>query len=98
MPAKGYWIARVDVLDVQRFKAYAEALPGLVAQFDGRFLVRSGRHEGVEGVARGRNVVIEFPSYEMAMACWNSPDYAAVARLREGIALADVVVVEGVET
>ena len=52
--------------------------------------------EAVEGDAKPRNVVIAFDDYETARACWHSPDYAEVARLRERAAAVDVVIVEGV--
>ena len=92
----GYWIARVTVTDPERYGAYARALPAIIERFGGRLLVVGGRSEAVAGEARPRNVVIAFDSYETARACWHSPDYAEVARLREGAAVVDVVIVEGV--
>jgi uncharacterized protein (DUF1330 family) len=50
----------------------------------------------VEGSARGRNVVIEFPSYQTALECWRSPEYAKSAALRGPFSSADIVIVEGV--
>lgn len=91
----GYWIARIAVSNPDQYAAYAQALPAVVERFGGRFLVAGGRFESVEGEARPRNVVIAFDDYEMARACWHSPDYAQVARLREGAAIVDVVIVEG---
>ena len=64
-------------------------------RFGGRFLVRGGRHEIKEGHARSRTVVIEFPSYEVALECYRSPDYQAAAKLRAGKAEFDLVVIEG---
>ncbi|MDB5646895.1 DUF1330 domain-containing protein [Methylobacterium sp.] len=91
----GYWIARITVTDPERYGAYARALPAVVERFGGRFLVAGGRFETVEGEAKARNVVIAFDDYEKARACWHSPDYAEVARLRERAADVDVVIVEG---
>lgn len=93
----GYWIARITVTDPGSYGAYARALPEVVAQFGGRFLVAGGRLEAVEGEARPRNVVIVFDDYETARACWHSPAYAEVARLRDGAATVDVVIVEGID-
>jgi uncharacterized protein (DUF1330 family) len=92
---KGYWIARIEVTDPERYGAYASALPAHIARFGGRFLVVGGRFEAAEGEARPRNVVIEFDDYETAHACWHSPEYTEVARLREGAAAVDVSIVEG---
>ena len=49
----------------------------------------------MEGRARDRIVVLEFPSYEAALACYRSPEYLAAKKLREGKAEADVIVIEG---
>ena len=92
---KGYVIARVTVTNPEAYAEYAKGATAAIAQYNGRPLVRGGAHEALEGEARPRNVVIEFDSYETARACWHSPDYAKVARLREGAATVDVVIVEG---
>ncbi|MFG6442302.1 DUF1330 domain-containing protein [Roseateles sp. LKC17W] len=92
---KAYWIARVDVSDAETYKRYAQRNNAVFAKFGGRFLVRAGQFENPEGSSRGRNVVIEFPSYEVALACYRSPEYAAQIALRRPAAEADVVIVEG---
>jgi uncharacterized protein (DUF1330 family) len=91
----GYWIARIVVTDTERYGAYAKVLPTVIERFGGRFLVAGGRFEAAEGEAKPRNVVNEFDDYEIARACWHSPEYVEVARLREGAAVVDVVIVEG---
>ncbi len=93
----GYWIARIAVTDPDRYGSYAKALPAVVEGFGGCFLVAGGRYEAAEGEAKPRNVVIAFHDYETARACWRSEEYAAVARLREGAAVVEVVIVEGVD-
>ena len=92
--AKGYWIARVDVADAEVYKAYVAANAAPIAKFGGRFLVRGGAHEVVEGRVRRRTVVLEFPSYEAALACYRSPDYQAAKALREGKGKVDLLVIE----
>ena len=94
--ARGYWIAQVDVENMERYGEYSALIDATLAPFGGRFLVRGGRREDVEGVVRSRSIVIEFDSYELALACWRSPAYQAIVPLRAGAALADIVVVEGV--
>jgi uncharacterized protein (DUF1330 family) len=95
--AKGYWIGRVDVQDPEAYKAYVAANGPVFAKFGGRFLVRGGAFKPVEGEARSRNVVIEFPSYQVALECWDSPEYQAVKSKRDGHAIADILVIEGYE-
>lgn len=92
---KGYWIARVDVADAERYKAYIAANARPLRQFGGRFLVRAGTYENPEGSSRSRNIVIEFPSYQAALDCWNSHDYQQAVKLRLPVATVDVVIVEG---
>ena len=93
--AKGYWIARVDVSNEEGYKPYAAANPVIFRKFGGRFVVRAGKFEGVEGASRSRNVVIEFPSYEAALACYRSPEYQRNIAVRKPHSVADIVVIEG---
>jgi uncharacterized protein (DUF1330 family) len=92
---KGYWIGHVDVSDPEKYKPYTIANAVPFGMFGARFLVRGGRHEVTEGHARARTVVMEFPSYEAALACYRSPEYQAAAALRKGAAEIDLVAVEG---
>jgi uncharacterized protein (DUF1330 family) len=97
--AKGYWIARVDVHDPQAYEGYRQANAAAFAKYGGRFLVRAGRFESVEGLSRSRNVVIEFPSYDAAVACWNSPEYKEALAMRSdpSVAVGELIIVEGYE-
>ncbi len=92
---KGYWIVQVDVPDAEAYKPYLAANQAPFGQFGARYLVRGGRREVMEGSARERIVVLEFPSFEAALACYRSPEYQAATKLREGKAKADVIVTEG---
>ncbi len=92
---KGYWIARVDVTDAEQYKAYVAANAGPFRAFGARFLVRAGRFENPEGSCRTRNVVIEFPSYQAALNCWQSPEYQAALQLRLAASSIDLVIIEG---
>jgi len=93
--AKGYWIVRADVADPEQYKLYVAANAKPLKEYGARFLVRGGGFETMEGVSRGRNVVLEFPSYEAALACWKCPDYQAAIKLRESVSTFDLIVVEG---
>jgi uncharacterized protein (DUF1330 family) len=93
--AKGYWIARVDVHNDEGYKPYTVANGPIFQKWGGRFLVRAGKLTGVEGESRSRNVVIEFPDYETAMACYRSPEYQENIKRRQPHSTADLIVVEG---
>jgi uncharacterized protein (DUF1330 family) len=93
---KGYWIARVTVKDPDQYKLYADAAPQAFRKYGARVLARGGRAEQVEGEGRPRNVVIEFASFEDAVACYNSPEYQAARAKRASAGEAEIVIVEGV--
>jgi uncharacterized protein (DUF1330 family) len=92
---KGYWVARVDVTDDEAYKKYIAANAEPFAEFGARFLVRAGTYEAVEGKARSRNVVIEFPSYAAALACYRSPAYQHAVSLRRNASESELVIIEG---
>ena len=92
---KGYWIAHNEVTDPEAYKAYIAANGPIFAKYGARFLARGGACENVEGPMPLRHVVIEFPDYATALACYRSPDYAAAKKLRENASRGVVVVVEG---
>ncbi|MGQ2970387.1 MAG: DUF1330 domain-containing protein [Allorhizobium sp.] len=94
--AKGYWIARVDIRDAERYKDYVTAAKPAFEKFGANFLARGGAFTELEGQARTRNVVIEFPSHQAAVDCYNSPEYQIAAKIRQEVADAEMVVVEGV--
>ena len=93
--AKGYWVAQVDVSDPEAYKAYLAANQASFHEYGARFLVRAGQHQPVEGRCRSRLIVIEFPDYATALACYHSPEYAAAKALRMGAASINIVVIEG---
>lgn len=95
--AKGYWIARVDVQDPERYKDYVTTAAPALQRFGARFLVRGGKTDVLEGQARARNVVIEFPSVEAAHQCYNSPEYQEARAIRQSISEAEFIIVEGME-
>lgn len=94
---KGYWIVRLDVTDPEVFARYASATPAVLGRYGARFLARAGDHETVEGTPRSRNTVIEFPSYEVALACYRSAEYQALRAVRQSAAVIDLEVVQGYE-
>ena len=95
--AKGYWIARIDVHNMDGYKEYiAQNGAGIRRNTAARFLVRGGTHEVKEGTSRSRNVVLEFKDYETALACYNSPEYSpAGCAPQPAFGQGDLVIIEG---
>lgn len=95
--AKGYWIVRLDVPDAEKYKPYLDGAGPAIAAFGGRFLVRGGSFETLEGTSRGRNIVVEFKDYETALACFQSPQYQAAYVLRLPVSTGEHLIIEGYE-
>lgn len=93
---KGYWIARMDVHDPERYKDYVAAAKPAFEKYGAHFLARGGASEELEGASRHRNVVIEFPSMQAAIDCYNSPEYQVAAKIRQEVADGEMVVVQGI--
>lgn len=95
MPA--YIVVQVDVKDPVRYADYRTMVPPTLAKYGGRFIVRGGKTETLEGDwAPKRFVVVEFPSVEQAKAWWASPEYADAKALRQATSETQMIVVEGV--
>lgn len=93
---KGYWIARVDVYDLDAYKQYVAHNGAAFKKFGAKFLVRGGQFTLKEGTARSRNVLIEFPTYQAALDCYNSAEYKLASQFRGGtISNGDLVIIEG---
>ena len=92
---KGYIIGHITVTDPEAYAEYVRRDTPILESYGGRFLVRGGRSEAPEGPMKDRHVVIEFPDYETARACYHSDAYQEVARIRKANALSDIVIVEG---
>ena len=95
--AKGYWIARVDVNDVDRYPDYVSTAKLAFERYNAKFLVRGGAMTSLEGINRARNVVIEFPSVQDALDCYNSDEYQEAVKIRQAAADSELIIVEGNE-
>ena len=95
MPA--YWLARSKINDPVEYKKYTDLVPAIIAKYQGRVLARGGRYRIMEGPQKfQRFVVIEFPSLEQAVACFESPEYQEAAAFRRaGAGEVENVIVEG---
>ncbi len=94
MPA--YFIVDVDVKDPEAYEGYKKAAADSIAQYGGRYLVRVGKHEVLEGTWHPtRLVVLEFPSVDAARRWYSSPEYSKVKPIRLKHAVGSLVLVEG---
>jgi Uncharacterized conserved protein len=93
---KAYVIAEIDVTNPEGYKGYTAIVGESIRKYGGRFLVRGGASEGIEGdwPAR-RRVILEFPSMEAAKTWWDSPEYAHPKALRRANSTGRLILLEG---
>ncbi len=91
-----YLIADITVQHPETFAEYGKQVPATVAKYGGRYLVRGGAHESLEGDWRpSRVVVLEFPDMEAAKAWYGSREYGPLIKLRQSASTGPVILVEG---
>ena len=96
MPA--YVIVDVSIHNAENYEAYKQLTPASIAAFGGRFVVRGGKTETLEGTWQPeRMVVLEFPSIEKAKQWWNSEEYAPAKAIRQANATTSMILTEGFE-
>ena len=95
MPA--YFVVDIEVTDPAAFEEYRKGVPATIAQYGGRYVVRGGKIETLEGSWQPkRMVVLEFPSVEAARRWYHSPEYKPLLALRMKASKGSLVLVEGV--
>jgi uncharacterized protein (DUF1330 family) len=92
---KGYWIGHVEVTNAADYPDYMKAAQPAYEKYGAKLIVRGGKFELVEGNSRSRHVVVEFNSYETALACYRSPEYQTAAKIRRANSTGDILIVEG---
>ena len=99
MPA--YWMAHARINDPAEYKRYTDLVPAIIKKYEGKVLARGGNYKINEGGDDfrqfHRHVVIEFPTMEQAVACFESKEYqdAATFRRADGVGLVQNVIVDG---
>jgi len=94
MPA--YIIVDVKITDPKEYEEYKKLTPSSIAAFDGKFIVRGGKTENLEGNWQPERIVIlEFPTVDRAKQWWNSAEYAPAKTIRQNSATTKMIVVEG---
>jgi uncharacterized protein (DUF1330 family) len=93
-------VARATISDPVQYKKYTDRVPEIVSRYGGKILARGGRYQIMEGPESfHRFIVIEFPTFEQGVACFQSPEYQEAAAFRRGGAgIVENVIVEGVSS
>lgn len=93
---KGYVLAFIDVKDPRSYAPYAAGVPATIAAHGGKYLIRNGAKELLEGaLPADRLVVLEFPSVVQARTWYESPEYQALVPIRQDASKGSLVIVEG---
>jgi uncharacterized protein (DUF1330 family) len=90
-----YVIGEIDVRDPAIYDDYRKQVLATVQKHGGRFLVRGGKGEALEGAAPKRVVMLEFPSYQRALEWYRSAEYAPLIKLRQQASEGRLLLVEG---
>ncbi|MEP6615805.1 MAG: DUF1330 domain-containing protein [Ginsengibacter sp.] len=91
-----YVIVDVTINDQQEYEEYKKLTPAAISAYDGKFVVRGGKCETLEGSWNpGRIVVLEFPDTQRAKEWWNSSEYSAAKLIRQRVAHTQMILVEG---
>ena len=94
--SKAYLIGQITVTNPQDSGVYSAQVPHTIAAFGGKYLVRGGHATQLEGQAQGEcNVVVEFPSREIAEAWYNSEAYQAILQHRVNNSTGALALVDG---
>lgn len=97
MPA--YIIVQISVHNASEYEDYKLLTPASLENYGGKFVVRGGQTETLEGDWNPeRLVILQFPTVQKAKDWWNSPEYAPAKKLRHKTATSQMIVVQGVET
>ena len=93
-----YFIVDIDIKDMEGMREYREAVPRTIQKYGGRYLVRAGRRELVEGNWQPkRAVVVEFPSFEQAKRWYESEDYRGLKAQRQAASNSNMILVEEIQ-
>jgi uncharacterized protein (DUF1330 family) len=91
-----YVVVQIGIDDLVRYEEYKRLAPASIAAYGGRYLVRGGASEALEGAWQpSRLVILEFPDAARARAWWGSPEYATAKAVRQGCARTEMLLIEG---
>ena len=92
----GYIVADIEITDSDEYQKYAQQTAATLERYGGKFMVRGGQPETLEGDWKAKRIVIiEFPSVEQAKAWYDSPEYSAIIGIRQRSAVSNILIVRG---
>ena len=92
-----YLVVDIEVTDPAQFEEYRKLAPAAIAKYGGRYLIRGGAYEAIEGDWKPQRLtVVEFESMEKAKAFYNSPEYQVAIKARKGAANFKLLLVQGI--
>jgi uncharacterized protein (DUF1330 family) len=93
---KAYVLAEIQVNNADGYKEYSQQVPATIEKYGGRFLVRGGATQVLEGEwPQRRRVILEFPSVDAAKKWWDSPEYEKPKALRKANSEGRLLLIEG---
>jgi len=91
-----YVIAEIEITDPTAYEEYRQQVPGVIAKYGGKYVVRGGKVESMEGGwSPKRMAVVEFPSMDQALKFYRSPEYAPLIKIRQKASRGKLIIVEG---
>lgn len=91
-----YVIAEIEITDPAAYEDYRKRVPDVIAKYGGKYLVRGGKVESMEGGWSPRRIaVVEFPSMDQAVKFYRSPEYAPLIKVRQKASRGKLIIVEG---
>ena len=92
-----YLVVDIDVTNPTQFEEYKKLAPAAIAKYGGRYLIRGGAYEAIEGNWKPQRLtVVEFESMEQAKAFYHSPEYQLAIKVRKGAANMNMLLVQGI--
>ena len=93
-----YILAEIDVTNAEGYKEYTKLVPATIAKYGGRFLIRGGASEALEGEwPQRRRVMLEFPTMDAARKWWHSPEYEKPKAMRQAASRGRLLLIEGAD-
>jgi uncharacterized protein (DUF1330 family) len=92
-----YLVVDIDVTNPAQFEEYKKLAPAAIAKYGGRYIIRGGAYEVLEGAWKPQRLtVVEFDSMEKAKAFYHSPEYQVAIKARHGAANMNMLLVQGI--